>query len=134
MMYNLCTVIDFNLSPLIFFSTMVSDFNLSYLIFFSTIVSDFIYINIYSIIVTSLTLIILYSGAATKLGQKLIPYLGIGASVATIYTGGKEAVKDMKGLLGTDSKPAEPSSKPTGSTPSSSDGTSSSNNSTSSKT
>jgi hypothetical protein len=94
-------------------------------------VSDLIITHIYSIIIIpSLTLIILYYGAANKWGQKLATYIGVGAGIATIYSGTKETVKDGGGLLGGTSD-VKPSSQPSGSTPSGS--TPSSNNPSSGK-
>jgi hypothetical protein len=96
----------------------ICDQILVYILICGSIVSDLIITHIYSIlIIPSLTLIILFSGAANKLGQKLATYIGVGAGIATIYSGTKEVVKDVGGLFGGTSD-VKPSSQPSGSTPS----------------
>jgi len=91
----------------------------SHITYFTSIAEDLFYTHIYSIIaVSSLTIIILYSGAANRLGQRLIGYIGVGAGVATIYSGSKELFNDVKSLIDKGTKPVESTSKPSGSSPS----------------
>jgi hypothetical protein len=108
-MYNVSSVIDIYLLNIIFYFS---------------IVSDFIYTHIYYvIIIPSLTCIVVYSGAANRLGGKIATYIGVGAGVATIYTGTKELVKDVVSVFGGDSggkSTPSTSSTPSGYTPSSS--------------
>ena len=92
------------------------DSNLLHIINFSSIVSDFIYTYIYSIlIISSLTFIIVYSGPSKELGKKLVTYIGTGAGLTTIYTGGKEIYKDVKSVRESLNNSDDNSSKPSGS-------------------
>ena len=71
-------------------------------------------------IIVSILTIIVYSGPAKNLGQKIGKLLVGAGTAASIYTGGKEGYKDFRGLLDKGSKPSDSTpSKPTDSTPSS---------------
>jgi len=85
---------------------------LLYIFFYCSILTDFIYTYIFSIvIITSISTIIVYSGAARNLGQKAGRILGALGTGASIYTGVRTGTKDIKNILEGDSKPS--SSKPT---------------------
>jgi hypothetical protein len=86
-------------------------------------------------------LIVLYAGADRELGRKLFgqctdyqttKYLGPNIGAGGAYIGGKEVIKDVKGLFDKNPKPSD--SKPSDSKPSNTPNGPSSNTPSSSKT
>jgi hypothetical protein len=90
---------------------------LSNVTYFVVMISDIIYTHILSIVViTTISTIILFSGAR-NIGKKIGAILGGAATAGSLYTGGKEVVRDFREILNKGPKSGEPSSTPSGSTP-----------------
>jgi hypothetical protein len=96
----------------------ICDQILVYILICGSIVSDFIITHIYSIIVIiNISGMILLSGPTRNLGKKLLGVISGAATVGSVYTGSKEIGKDVKSLFDKGPKTDDPSSKPSGSTP-----------------
>ena len=90
---------------------------LSNVTYFVVMIYDIIYTHILSIVViTTISTIILFSGAI-NIGKKIVAILGVADTAGSLYTGGKEVVRDFREILNKGPKSGEPSYTPSGYTP-----------------